>query len=117
MTRWLLTAALAAGLLTTAPADDNPFRKGGAPAAAKKGDEKVKADEPKDPARVAHVKFADEQDEAPVAADQLFGAAPENFPLRLARLRKAAKDDRISAVFLQLDDPQMGFGKLNELRS
>jgi protease-4 len=119
MTRWLLAAALAAGTLTLTRGDDNPFRKGDAPAAKKKGDEKgtTKTEEAKETARVAHVKLADEQDEAPVASESLFGAPAENFPMKLARIRKAAKDERISAVFLQLDDPQLGFGKLNELKA
>src|SRR5579883_1754560 len=119
MTRWLLTLVLTAGL--TAPAlfaDDvtNPFRKGG-----DKTDPKVEEKEkPKgsvNAARVAHVKLAGSLDESPVAEDVLFGPPKENLKAKLDRIRKAAHDDKIKALYLELGDLECGYGKLNELRA
>lgn len=119
MTRWLLTVALAAGL--TAPAvraDDikNPFRSSG-----DKSDPKVEEKEkPKgavDAARVAHIKLAGSLDEAPVPDDALFGTPKENLKAKLDRIRKAAKDNKIKGLYLELGDLECGYGKLNELRA
>ena len=42
------------------------------------------ADKP--PATVAHIKLSGSLDETPVAADPLFGFAPENFKAKLERI-------------------------------
>lgn len=114
MKRWFLAAALAAGLLLPAIGDDpkatNPFRGG---KAETKADEK--ADIAKDVARVAHIKLSGDFDESPVPDESLFGAPAENLSAKLARIHKAAQDDRIQALYLQISDLEIGFGKLNEL--
>jgi protease-4 len=134
MTRWLLTAALAATAAASAPADTpkpkkpNPFD--GQPAEVKPGgDTKPAADPKKAPAeskkdeepdvkvaRVAHIKLAGDLDEAPVAADPLFGPPQENLRIKLDRIKKAAKDDRVKALFVELGGIEGGFGKVAEVR-
>src|SRR5688572_29187353 len=106
MTRWALIGALAVGLTAGSFADDikpnNPFKKGGQsdPKVEEKG--KPKADV--DAARVAHIKLAGDMDESPVADDALFGPPKENLRAKIERIRKAAKDDRIQALYLELGD-------------
>ena len=119
MKRWLFSLALAGGLLGTAAFAQNPFKGKGDPdkpaADEKKADKKdAKADA--DTARVAHIKLGSELDESPVAAESLFGPPEENFAMKLDRIKKAAKDERIGGLFLDLDGFSAGFGKLNELR-
>ena len=133
MTRRLVTAALAAAFAVSAQADDlkpkkNPFdgqpaevKPGGdtKPAAdpKKKPDETKKDEEPETKfARVAHVKLAGDLDEAPVAAEQLFGPPQENLRIKLDRIKKAAADDRVKALFVELGAIEGGFGKLAEVR-
>jgi protease-4 len=118
MTRTLLLSAVAAACIGAGRADDppkkNPFLSGGdAPAAADK--DKDKKDDGKT-AKVAHVKLSGSLDEAPVPADSLFGAPPENFKIKLDRIRKAAKDPTVKALYLELGEFEAGFGKLNELK-
>ncbi len=64
---------------------------------------------------VAHIKLAGDLDESPVAADPLLGISPENFKAKLDRIKKAQKDDKIQGLYLYLDGPQLGWGKLDEL--
>jgi protease-4 len=123
MTRWLLSVAVASAA-ALAPADEpkqksNPFTSG-KPLAEQKQDEKKPAEDKDKPeakvARVAHIKLSGDLDEAPVADDALFGAPAENLRIKLDRIRKAAKDDRIDALYLELKDLEIGFGKVNEVR-
>ncbi|MBI1914246.1 MAG: signal peptide peptidase SppA [Planctomycetes bacterium] len=65
---------------------------------------------------VAHIKLAGDLDETPVAADPLFGISPENFKAKLDRIKKAQKDGKIQGLYLTIDDPKLGWGKLDELR-
>jgi protease-4 len=64
---------------------------------------------------VAHIKLAGDLDESPVAADPLLGISPENFKAKLDRIKKATHDDKIQGLYLYLDGPQLGWGKLDEL--
>ena len=126
MTRWFLALTLAAGFgfvaLAEDPPKENPFKSKGKPSTAEekekpaKDDAKAKAKADVDAARVAHIKLTGDMDESPVA-DSLFGAPEENFSTKLARIRKVIKDDRISALYLELGDLSVGFGKLHELRT
>lgn len=116
MIRWLLVAVLATGMLVSARADDNPFRKSSTPSTQKKPDEQVKSDESKSSARVAHFKLTGEMDESPLPDEHLFGPPPENFSSKLERIRKAIKDDEIQGIYLEIKDLEVGFGKLHELR-
>jgi protease IV len=114
MNRWLLSAVAACAVAFTVRADDpKPTpSKVDKPAEAKRDDKKP-ADDAK-VTRVAHVKLSGDLDEAPVG-EALFGAPPENLRSKLDRIRKAAKDDRIQALYLELKSLDIGFGKLNEL--
>jgi protease-4 len=63
----------------------------------------------------AHIKLSGDLDETPVSSDSLFGAAAENFKSKLDRIHKAAKDDAVKALYLEIDGVSMGWGKLDEL--
>jgi protease-4 len=118
MSRWLLIGAFAFGLTASTFADDtkssNPFKRGAGQPDAKVEEKKKPTDV--ETVRVAHIKIDGDLDESPTADDPLFGMSKENFRAKLERIRKAAKDDRIQAVYLELGDPQIGYGKLHELR-
>ena len=106
MSRLLLPAALAALLLVPNPnfaRDDDPKPTAPAP-------KKV------EPPTVAHVLLTGDMDESPVSADGLFGPPPENFRIKLERIRKAAKDDKVKALYLEIGSLGIGFGKLHELK-
>src|SRR5690348_8064919 len=99
MTRWLLSAAAVCAVAFAAPADDpkkeNPFTSG-KPAQTQKDDKKPADEKPEGKvARVAHIKLSGDLDESPVPGESLFGAPPENLKIKLDRIRKAAKDDRV----------------------
>src|SRR5213080_2317058 len=64
---------------------------------------------------VAHIKLAGDLDETPVAADPLFGISPENFKAKLDRIKKAEKDGKIQGLYLYIEDPNLGWAKLDEL--
>lgn len=124
MTRWLPTAIVALALAPILPlsADDGPKKE---PVLPKKGkpadDDKKPADEPA-AVKVAHIKLSGDMDEGPVPAESLFGPPPENFRSKLDRIRKAAKDDKIKALFVELGGEEggglsVGFGKLHELKT
>ena len=124
MTRWLFSAmvalAIALPAISEEPKKTNPFT--GGKSVPAKPDEKKPDDTKPDAktARVAHIKLAGALDEAPVPAEPLFGPPAENLRIKLERINKAAKDDRIQALFLELgggeDGLSIGFGKLNEVR-
>lgn len=128
MTRPLAAAAVLAAAVLFAPptlADDlpkkeNPFT--GKPLDAKKAeDRKPTPKAPAEPdvrsARVAHIKLTGDLDESPVEAEPLFGAPPENLRIKLNRIREAAKDDRIDALYLELGSLEVGFAKLHEIKA
>ncbi len=64
---------------------------------------------------VAHIKLSGDLDEAPVSDDPLFGGVAENFKSKLDRIHKAAKDDAVKALYLEIDGVTAGWGKLDEL--
>jgi protease-4 len=80
----------------------------------KKSGGKKEAD--KDAAVIAHIRLTGDLDETPSAIDPLFGSGAESFKTKLDRLAKAKTDANVKAVVLQLDDLQIGWGKLDELR-
>jgi protease-4 len=65
---------------------------------------------------VAHIRFSGSLDESPVPTDSLFGAQGENLRTRLDRIRKAKNDPKIKALYIEIDELSMGFGKLAEVR-
>src|SRR5438094_978415 len=70
---------------------------------------------PAAPATVAHIKISGELDETPTA-DALFGAAKENLKAKLDRIKKAKDDPKVQALYLEIRELGIGFGKLGELR-
>ena len=123
MIRRLLIASAVAAFAVPGFADEpkkpNPFLDNQAKKDAGDKKEDAKDKDKKDDtaaARVAHIKLSGGFDEAP-AGESLFGAASENLRTKLDRIRKAAKDDRVKALYLELGDLTLGFGKLNEVRS
>src|SRR5262249_29117711 len=74
------------------------------------------ADEEAKVAKLAHIKLSGDLDETPVAADPLLGARGESYKDKLDRLKKASKDKDIAAIYLQIDDLAVGWGKIDELR-
>src|SRR5262245_51628857 len=78
------------------------------PAAALRADEKASA-------TVAHIRLTGSLDEAPTPDDPLMGPLGENFKAKLDRIKKAASDKDISALYIHLDGLSIGFGKLEEL--
>jgi protease-4 len=77
---------------------------------------RLSAEEPRTIATVAHIKLSGSLDEAPVAADPLFGSGAENFRSKLDRIRKAKDDSGIQGLYLEIDGLGVGWGKLDELR-
>ena len=119
MKRWITAVALAAGLSGVAAFAQNPFKGKGDDTKPAVADKKTDKKDSKDEAsvRVAHIKFGSDLDESPVPAESLFGPPEENFSMKLARIKKAAKDENIAGLFLDLDGFSAGFGKLHELRA
>lgn len=109
MLRWLLPAVLGGFVFAPfSPADDAKPDADAKPAAVDK-----KPDAP----LVAHIRLTGDLDESPVPAEGLFGPPPENFKSKLDRIRKAAKDAKVKALYLDIGDLGVGFGKLHELKT
>ena len=66
--------------------------------------------------RLAHIKISGELPESP-GQMSLFGDLGIDLRKTIARLDKAAKDDRIAGVVLEIQSAALGRGKLNELRA
>ena len=94
-----LIAALLAGVLLSpvAFADDA------------KADKKEAAPLP----RVAHVELSGELEEGATDDEPMGGSG---LRAMLDRIQKAAKDDKVTALYLELGSLEIGFGKVNELR-
>jgi len=74
----------------------------------------LRADEAPAPTSVAHIRLAGAMEEGPPPSEPLFGASA-TFLNKLQRIQKAAKDENIKALYLQLDGLAIGWGKLDEL--
>ena len=110
---------LALGLTGYCLADDpkpNPFVNPNAKATADKPEKAKKPNAKKELPQVAHIKLSGDLDESPVG-ESPFGTPSENLAAKLARIRKAASDDKVKALALEMKGISVGFGKLNELRS
>jgi protease-4 len=66
------------------------------------------------PLTLAHIKLSGDLDETPVAADPL-GGSGENFKSKIDRIKKAKADKSIQGLYLQIDNPSIGWAKLDEL--
>jgi protease-4 len=64
---------------------------------------------------IAHIKLSGSLEESPPSDDPLFGNLGENLKMHLDRIEKAGKDERIQALYLQIDEMGIGWGKLDEL--
>ena len=64
---------------------------------------------------VAVIELTGDYPEGPPAAG-IFAQLKETLREGLARLDKAAKDDRVAAVILKIDDPTLGWAKVHEFR-
>ncbi len=64
---------------------------------------------------VAHIEIHGSYSEG-VSAPGLFGDVVETLGSGLQRLDKAARDESLDAVILHINDPSIGWAKLNELR-
>ncbi|MFO0936458.1 MAG: signal peptide peptidase SppA [Gemmataceae bacterium] len=122
MTRLFLVAGLIAALVgvpgaAEPPKKKNPFIDGGSATVEDKDSKGEKKEESKSAKKkVAHIKLSGSLDESPVSEETLFGSPSENLTAKLNRIRKAAKDPEVSALYIELDEIQAGFGKLNELK-
>ncbi|MEI7687045.1 MAG: signal peptide peptidase SppA [Planctomycetota bacterium] len=67
-------------------------------------------------AKVAHIRFAGELSESPVANDSLFGTIHENLKIKLDRIQKASKDDDVQAIVIHFDGIEGGWAKVEEIR-
>ena len=75
----------------------------------------LRAEDKPAPAGIAHIRLSGDLDETPVATDAPLGNA-ENLRMVLDRIAKAAKDPKIRALYLEIDDLSIGFGKLAEVQ-
>lgn len=87
---------------------------GAAAGADLQAQDKSKSDKPG--SQLAHIRLAGSMDEAPVAVDPLFGSSSENFKAKLDRIARASKDANVAGLYVQLDNLQLGWAKLEELR-
>lgn len=76
-------------------------------------EEPKKADAPA--TSVAHIILGGDMDEG-APAEGLFGSGSETLRQKIDRIKAAAKDKTVAALYLRLDDMHIGFGKVNELR-
>ncbi len=72
-------------------------------------------DDPPAPVEIAHIKMSGDMEEAPGSPETLFGGASENFRAKIDRIKKAKKDAKIKALYLEIDGLGVGFAKLDEL--
>ncbi len=73
------------------------------------------ADDKPTPPSIAHMRLSGDLNEAPVATDSPFGGG-ENLRNTLDRIRKAGKDSTVKALYLEIGDLSVGFGKLAEIQ-
>ncbi|AMV26140.1 Protease 4 [Gemmata sp. SH-PL17] len=66
-------------------------------------------------AGVAHIVLGGGMDEG-APADGPFGGGSETLRQKIDRIKAAAKDKTVAALYLRLDELHVGFGKVNELR-
>jgi protease IV len=64
---------------------------------------------------IAHIKLSGSLGEGAGSLDPLFGAVEETFKAKLDRLKKARKDDNVRALLLEIDGPELGWARLDEL--
>jgi protease-4 len=75
------------------------------------------ADEEAPVAIVAHIKLTGVLDETPTTIDPLLGIQPENFKSKLERIQAAKKDDKVKALYLQIEGVGIGWGKFHDLQA
>ncbi|HJT79278.1 MAG TPA: signal peptide peptidase SppA [Gemmataceae bacterium] len=65
---------------------------------------------------LAHIRLSGDLSEAPVVSDPLFGTTQENFKSKIDRIKKAKGDATVGGLLLQVENLQIGWGKVHELR-
>ncbi len=75
----------------------------------------AKAGKAKKAFTLAHIKLSGSLSEKPPLSDPLLGSLSESFKEKVDRLKKAAADDKVDAILLQIDGLGAGWGKLHEL--
>jgi protease IV len=78
-------------------------------------DEKTTAAK-KSMATVAHMRLAGDMEEGPIAFEPMFGGGV-NFKSRLERIKKAQEDKNVQALYLEIEDLNIGWAKVEELRA
>ncbi|MBI1312795.1 signal peptide peptidase SppA [bacterium] len=87
------------------------------PLNAAEGEEKAAASEKKEAATAwAEITIKGSYPEG-ASMPGIFGAAVENLAKIIERLDRAASDDEIAGVLLEIESPTLGWGKLHELRT
>ena len=66
-------------------------------------------------AGVAHIRMSGTLDESAPSSDPLFGSS-ETLNERLERIRRAAADPKVHALYLHWENPRLGWGRIHELR-
>jgi len=78
-----------------------------------RADEEKKAD--KKVSQIAHIKLSGSLEERPPGSDPFTGSIGENFRTKIDRIKKAAADKEIKALYLEIDGLTIGWGKVEEL--
>lgn len=79
------------------------------------GQEPKKKEDPAPLPRVAHITLGGGLAEGP-PADGPFGGGSETLRQKLDRIKKAAKDEKVKALYVHLTDISAGFGTVHEVR-
>ncbi len=86
------------------------------PASAEGGDKEKTDAPPRKKLSYAHIELKGSLPEGTMAAG-LFGEVVENLDGALARMKKAAEDEKLAGVIIHLDSPTVGWAKVHELRT
>src|ERR1700677_4073628 len=93
LTRWSWMTAALAVLALTSP--------------AVRADDKGKS--------LAQIKLSGSLAEGPLSDDPFLGGVSETFKTKLDRIKKAAKDDTVAGLLLEIDGVALGWAQLDEL--
>ncbi|MCS7015603.1 MAG: signal peptide peptidase SppA [Gemmatales bacterium] len=66
--------------------------------------------------RIAVIRLGGNMEETPTAPDPILGIQLENLRTRLDRMQRAARDRQVQALLLHIDELDIGWGRVAELR-